>query len=355
MKCLIGKTHSQQINDPNSHWWAFIATLLILMSSAAFSKADDTTARLTLVDQYSTSFANKTIPFRVQATGVRDGAVQCVHSAAGRTISRQEVTIKRNEPVRFELKLPPVRDGITFSTTLTFTLLARGNSTPVDTLAHELWLFPPNPITGQRESLEALNITLFDPDGATDAVFQEIDLPFKRVRSLPEPPATDDDAGVLVIGEGVSLRRQRSLMPQLFTLALKGTRIVILAPEDGAFEIPGLGGDGVASSVHFHRSDVIKQFDKRFDATSWIGVHGSLPATGLAIESTLGRIKGVVTHDAAAWPWLNIQMPMPSGSVTYCGLRLISNWKSGPTPRFLLIKMLQSLARNESATERDSQ
>ena len=45
------------------------------------------------------------------------------------------------------------------------------------------------------------------------------------------------------------------------------------------------------------------------------------------------------------WPWLTIEYPETNGRFIFCGFRLIKHWDDGPTPRFLLSRILESPAK----------
>ena len=49
--------------------------------------------------------------------------------------------------------------------------------------------------------------------------------------------------GVLLIGEGASLSRSRSLAESALKAAAAGRRVVMLAPDDGTLPVPGITDD----------------------------------------------------------------------------------------------------------------
>jgi len=55
-------------------------------------------------------------------------------------------------------------------------------------------------------------------------------------------------------------------------------------------------------------------------------------------------VEATVSDESRAWPWLEVRFPESNGVLVMCGFRIIEHWNSGPTPRFLLIRLLESLS-----------
>ncbi|MDA1055366.1 MAG: hypothetical protein O3C40_33620 [Planctomycetota bacterium] len=51
-----------------------------------------------------------------------------------------------------------------------------------------------------------------------------------------------------------------------------------------------------------------------------------------------------MSDEARAWPWLEVRFPESRGVLVMCGFRVIEHWNGGPTPRFLLVRLLESLS-----------
>ncbi len=315
--------------------------------------------RIASVETWSTVFGGDDLTMSVRVTSaqdaderVSDGTLRWAYSANQRTISRGETELQADGNVsataEFALKLPELRDGVIFATTITTDFVPRGKDKPAASLERTLWLFPHDPLAGRMEWAETLDIELFDPVGTTVKHFDEIQLPYRLVNNS----AALNDAsqhGVLIIGEGVSLVRNRTLAESIFQAAAAGRRVLLLAPADGSLVIPGTNGDGPANGfipggMRFARQQIIPELDKRLDATAWQGTGNVIPCSSFVLESRRGQVVASASENPAAWPWLEVQFPQTKGSLNVCGFKVMEHWNNGPTPRFLLVRVLESLS-----------
>lgn len=129
--------------------------------------------------------------------------------------------------------------------------------------------------------------------------------------------------------------------------------MILLAPADGALSIPGTDGHGlpegiVPGELRFAREHIIAELDKRFDAAGWQGTDNTIPSSRIVIESRRGRVEAAVSEKPSAWPWMEVRFPNNGGVLLVCGFRVIQHWDNGPTPRFLLIRILESLCKPET-------
>lgn len=298
------------------------------------------------------------IGMRIVADTIPQGTLLWTHSANQRTLARGEVAIQQNNGgnavVEIILHPPPLRDEIIFETTLAIELTMVGSDEAIASLNHRLTLFPRDPLAGRTEWAKELDIELFDPAKNTSNVFDKWKLPFRLVRNvtaLNDP----DQHGVLVIGEGISLLRYRFLAETALQAASSGRRVILLAPGDGSLPFPGTRNDGrdneiIPGELRFRRQHVITELDKRLDAQAWRGTNNTIPASRLTIECRRGRIEATVTERAEAWPWMEVRFPKSRGVLVVCGFQMIEHWNNGPTPGFLLTRLLESLSEPYSVS-----
>ncbi len=325
------------------------ACLIICVASVA--DADD--VRITPIENWSTAFAGDEVKVgnRVTSDKATDGTLRWSHSANQRTIARGEVELQpsgdASATAEFLLRPVELQDGVVFATTIRTEFVPRGKNTPVASLERTLWLFPRDPLNGKAEWAKALDIELFDPAGMTAKRFDDMKLPYRSVRNvavLNDP----NQHGVLIIGEGVSLLRNRSLAETILQAAAAGRRVILLAPTDGSLPVPGTEGDGlpvgvVPGELRFAREHIIAEFDKRFDAFAWQGTDNTIPSSRFLIESRRGRVEAVVSEQSSAWPWLEVRFPNNRGVLLVCGFQVIQYSDHGPTPGFFLTRILESL------------
>lgn len=309
-------------------------------------------------ESWTTAFAGEDLHFSMRLidpggqSGVPSGSLRWSHSVNQRTISRGEVKLNGNgdSTAEFVLRTPELRDGVTFATTVTTDFVPEGKTQPVATLQRTLTLFPKNPLADRVKWAQSLDIELFDPAEDTARVFEDLKLPHRRAHRLSvvgHPKQT----GILIIGEGTSLVNHRALAENALNAAAEGRRIVMLAPSEGEFSLPGTMDDGQSNGafpaeLRFSGAQVITQLDKRLDAQSWIGKGNTIPSSLLKIQSSRGRVEVHVGDVTPGWPWLEVHFPDTKGVFIMCGFKIIKHWDNGPTPRFLLVRILESLQEN---------
>ncbi len=267
------------------------------------------------------------------------------------TVARREATVTAGpgKAGTFEIRvdLPPVRDGVIVPAELSIVVLGSQNNSVETSLKKRLWIFPEDPFTDRREWLKQLHIHLFDPEGNTRTVFEAMDIPFSQTSNVDSLGVLK--GGLLVIGEGTSFEDYRGLPEMLVHAAARGVGVLCLAPSGGQFPMPGAEGHRLpnADRITLRRSDVIGELDKRLDAWAW-PPDGKVVASSLAPKAEREHLLAEVVAGSAGWPWLLATFPGQRGKLVVCGFGIIEHWNAGPSPRFLLARILEYVNTDNS-------
>ncbi|MEX1026829.1 MAG: hypothetical protein WD049_02305 [Candidatus Paceibacterota bacterium] len=356
--CSVAATSAVGAEPAPRRWaaiWIRGRMLLARVAIVAICFACSTTATADIivrpVEHHTNEFGGREISrgFRVESDQPLVGRFVWSLSAQDRTLARGEQELRVTEQaadVTIKFRLNALRDEVVLPITLTVAVVVEQDEVSRQEL--RLWLFPDDPFGPRDEWLRSLDITLFDPVENTSQRFDDSHLPYRSTHNLaaihdPEQP------GILVIGEGVSLRKHRSLAETVLQAAASGRRVLLLAPADGSLTVPGTARDGLPDGgapgeLRFARQHIISELDKRLDALAWQGTNNAVPASKFLIESRHNRVEATVSDESRAWPWLEVRYPESGGALVLCGFRVIEHWNSGPTPRFLLLRLLEHLS-----------
>ncbi|HVC96456.1 MAG TPA: hypothetical protein VND64_22415 [Pirellulales bacterium] len=342
---------------------ALVSSLVITGSSLFFGSAsakgadDESPLAIRAVEDWSGVFGGRELDFHfaVSSTAKAEVRGSWSMSAEGSVIARREamLTVERDKPrmmvVRFEL--PAAREGIILPIDLTVSVQAGQEQARLE---KRLWVFSDDPFALKKEWLDGLKITLFDPVGDTSRLFHQARIPFEEVRNAEQAAALSE--GLFVVGEGVSWTRQRALPSLALGLASQGVAVLALAPGDGSLPLPG--GDvedaPAPQSVALRRADVIAELDKRLDGAAW-PPDGKLQASGVQITAERGRVVARFVEGARGWPWFECRFAGPRARFLMCGFPVVKRWEAGPTPRYLLARMLERLAEDAQKDPVDEQ
>jgi hypothetical protein len=299
--------------------------------------------------------------FDIRSTARVAGRVGWSLSANNRTIARGELPLDagpaKPATVAVPLKIPPVKEGVTFPMQLTLTVFAKDAAQPAATLVKPLWIYGRDPFVDRTQWLKELALMLYDPDGRTAAAFDKADIPYKETRNIAALAAAE--AGLVVIGEAVSLAEHRSLGEALGQLAARGVPVLCLAPADGALVLSAADAPEARppDRVVLKRRDAITELDKRLDAEAW-PPDGQIVAARLAVSSDGDQLLVEVSDSERAWPWLEVWYPartsedVPAGCgeadpgtpLVVVGFGIIRHWDASPTPRYLLARLFECLS-----------
>jgi hypothetical protein len=335
--------------------WNVLLAAVPLISGALTAEVAGDESPLTIrsVEPWSGVFGEKETEFRFELASTRKAEVRASWSLAseGSVLVRREtsllVTPDKPGMLSVRLDLPKARDGIVLPLDVTVSVELPGQR---ESLERRLWLFSDDPFALEREWLEGLKITLFDPVGETSRLFTRHRISFEQVRTVDQAAAIGE--GVLIVGEGTSWSKQRALPRVVLDLASEGIAVLALAPSDGSLPLPGAENVPTAKNILFHRADVITQLDKRLDAVGW-PPDGKLQASGLKILSERGQVVGRFVEGSDEWPWFECHFARPPGKVVMCGFSLVKHWESGPTPRHLFARILERLVDADKGPSTD--
>lgn len=303
--------------------------------------------QLVVQEPWHTAFAGRDVVLHavVTAATAREVRVSWRLSADGRTLQRGEsalgVTAGVPAVVPIALRLPALNAGVSRALDLDVSVAGGGTPLAEAKCRHALQVFAEQAFAERVSWLRDIKLRVFDPEARTAALLTAAEVPFASVSSVDALATLED--GTLLIGEGVSFEDYRGLWAQLVARAAAGVRVLVLAPSAGNAALPGAAGSELASpcAVAWRRADIILELDKRLDATGW-APDGVLPAHGLALEAERGGVNVVVRAGAADWTWLDMRFA-PAGRLIVCGFKVIEAWEASPTPRYLLLRLLEAV------------
>lgn len=189
--------------------------------------------------------------------------------------------------------------------TVSFQPQGAGPSEAVPSIEKTLWFFAANPFANHEASLKDKKIALVDPEGKTQKKFEQAGIPFTLV---PRPDVISNiKEGLLIIGEGLSLRDFKTLTDMCLTTAARGVPLICLAFKDGQFRLIDASDKGlpVPYAMSFRHNDIIINLDKRLDAVAW-PPDGIVAARTLAISGDRGPIVADVFNGQSEWPWVEL-------------------------------------------------
>ena len=320
---------------------ALFGGLLFVANVAA---ADDP-LRITAREPWSNVFGGKEVPWTFDVTSAQARQVRIGWSLAvdGSVIVRRETTARTDpgaqQPVEIKIELPPVKEGVVMPAVLTLMAFTGDGTQAAATLEKPIWIFAKDPFAGRQDWLKRLEIKLFDPRGDTAKVLSDAGVPFAETKNVD---AFDSlKGGLLLVGEGCSFKEYRGLADQLVRAAAAGVAVLCLAPSEGYLEAPGMGGSKLPqpTAVILRQSDIIRHLDKRLDV-HW-PPDGKCVGATIDLQGQRGPVQGEVTQEEAGWPWVEMAFGEKETKLVVCGFAVVKKWGSGPTPRYLLARMME--------------
>jgi hypothetical protein len=311
---MVAAEDSPSVLVPREAWSTYFASAPVALTYDAAVAANGLTAQWTLA---------------VDRKTIGSGAAQVEAEGAGSKVS-----------LRFDA--PEVRDGLPLEAVLAITLRGANRRDPIETRQRTLWFFGEEAFVDRQQWLEEREVTLFDPRGGTAEMLAGLSIPFVATKNVEQ--LANLAKGMIVVGEGVSAREYRGLPIALQKAAAAGRPVLWLAPTGGTFAIPGAATADLPrpARVMLAGTEIIAELDKRLDAQAW-PADGGLVASSLLIrgEGRTALVEAVANDQG--WPWLEVTYPTMPGRLIVAGFGLNDHWEAGPTPRYLLARMLDRL------------
>lgn len=260
-----------------------------------------------------------------------------------RTIARGTADL-RAEAIDGEnyIRLPINLSEVQLKTIVTLqfeaTLTANDQRSELSKIIH---LYPVDPQIPLEFSYEEMGIHLYDPQGDTAKLLADSRIPHVRLRSLGAVESITKD--VLVIGQGVSFKKQRSLSETIVSAARRGVPVLCLAPAGGTLQVDVTDQGDRLSPAEFVVGDGNwpHRYDKRLDL---------LPTPfGFSLQSDGERLEFTFQEDPDAQIWNGSNLvftrdgDFKPGKIEVSCSPLLENWQTSPVPRYTLAYCLLRL------------
>lgn len=240
--------------------------------------------------------------------------------------------------VELPVRIPPLRETVAAKATL---IVHAATDSDTARLVHPVWILPADPWSGLRGGLTGNPARVVDFDGRLGDVLRAANLEYVPVRNPAAIAALTN--GLVVVGEGVSLRSHRGLAEALVRAAAGGTRIVLLAPADGTLPLPGHGSvvDLPRPAVRMEGVSALLDLDQRLDALSWPGVPSAVTSSfTLSAERRQPEVAWSAASDG--WTWLELDFRATGGGCLLAvGWAPAGSWNAGPAPRHILATVMR--------------
>lgn len=344
---MIGKSANQSYQHRRIEHKLLLSLTLVSL----FAAANANSATVTIAEAWGNLEAGTNAEFHavIQSTAATRGNLQFAVAAGPQPIVRREieVTVDAGRPavVPIQFSVPPLKDDVAVRAMLTvaFQPQVAGPNKAVSSIEKTLWFFAANPFANHEASLKDKKIALFDPEGKTQKWFEQAGIPFTLIPRLDA--ASNIKEGLLIIGEGVSLRDFKSLTDVCLATAARGIPVLCLAIKEGQFRLTDGNDKSLPSpyAMSFRHNDIITNLDKRLDAVAW-PPDGIVAARTLAISGDRGLIVGEVLDKTGEWPWVEMAFRNDTKAV-FCQFNIVEKWEAGPAPRYLLAALLEYLSK----------
>lgn len=324
-----------------------IVLLAGLAAVSVMAEGDRPGFSLTELDQSSNLFAGREtcLHFNIVSPNVPGASLRWNCTVSGSKVAAGKIRLAGLDDgaarIAVPITVPALKDGVVMPAMLNVSLHADESAPALAALEKKLWFFPEDPFADRRIWLENLKIHLFDPERKTVELLSRLDVKFDEIHNPDALPAIKD--GVLVVGEGVSFMDYRGLPGLLFRVSAAGVTVLCLAPAPGMVPVPGMGTElPVPGRLIFQNAAIIKELDKRLDVHAWSGNIASVKSS-FAVGGARGNAVAEWHANTDGWSWMEAQYN-GRGRLIICGFGIVDQWEHGPTPRFLLLKLLEYIS-----------
>jgi hypothetical protein len=328
-----------------------VLTIVVLASTLAPCRGVAAAPRTVIIprEKWNTCFSGQkaTLHFILQSSETIQGRLSWACLSQRLTVAHDviSVTVEAAKPAEIEiaLQLPDTREELVLEADLGLRLVNdRGDA--VAEHKQTLRVFSRDPYARRQDWLKKQKISLYDPEGKTRKIFEEHSIPCNTIGNLSVLETITD--GIVIIGEDISWNERLGLPEAMVKLAKAGVAVLCLAPSEGRMTFPGSDDDRASSArVALEGLDIVAHFDKRFDNLAW-PFDGAVIQTYFELAAQRDRVVLQAVKTPRGWPWLEVEYP-GGGRLALCGLGIIHSWEGGPTPRYLLLSMLESLSQKK--------
>ncbi|MCK5802523.1 MAG: hypothetical protein KAI66_06805, partial [Lentisphaeria bacterium] len=284
-------------------------------------------------------FGGSKVMARIRVSNVRaEGGTLSWRLAYGeRTLQRGEAAVATDDggtfSHSFELRMPPVKDGVALRTELTVSV-AGANPAQARTV---IWIFAPSPWTSRKNEVEAWNLHLYDPEKTTADLLESQGVACHTIR---HPSVLEGEKPVaLLVGAGVDAGDYRGLVDGLVGLARSGGTIVWLEPAGGAVSLPPLED---LDALEFRGAQIVRELDKRLVFPS-----SAKPTSSLGLASTRSEVVCEVRKDAPGSCWTRLSFHS-GGTLIVCTMPIVAQWETTPAARHFLDAILRLIHQRKS-------
>ncbi len=241
------------------------------------------------------------------------------------------------------IQLPTLNESVTLAAELQISWTEDGQTYRDK---RPITIYSDDPFSSKKKLFEQADIQLFDPIGKTAERLDAHEIPYAVLPNLNAIDSTNK--GIVLVGEGVSLREQRQLAEALLLAAQRGLQVLCLAPLEGDFPLTVQSGNTRTqpSRVLLERDDFVYRYDKRFDSIA----RGSLWVLTTKKNAVIFRAGAAPDLDPLdSWALLTCDFPArseetPGGRLIVCSAGIIQHWQTSPVPRYLFIHFVQELS-----------